>query len=75
LSPLLWLRGLDVRILLIGCVIPGLLPFYPLPHLFEKLAMLYAGRLVVPIDCLDLLMHGFFPLMLMLKLVFGLKKS
>ncbi len=75
MSPLAWLRQLDTRILLIGCVIPGLLPFYPQPHLLEKITMLYMGSLKTPIDFLDLLMHGFFPSMLVLKLLFGRGKS
>lgn len=33
-------------------------PFGPVPHLYEKLAMLFVGRLVRPIDIFDLVFHG-----------------
>ena len=36
----------------------GLSPFFPEPHLTEKLRMLAAGTLVRPIDIFDLLWHG-----------------
>ena len=36
----------------------GLAPFYPEPHIWEKLKMLFRGTLVRPIDIFDLLMHA-----------------
>lgn len=48
--PLVWLS-----------VIAGwlaLAPFFPEPHLWEKLKMLAAGTLTRPIDIFDLLMHA-----------------
>jgi hypothetical protein len=36
----------------------GLAPFYPEPHLWEKLKMLFRGTLSKPIDIFDMLMHG-----------------
>lgn len=36
----------------------GLAPFFPEPHIWEKLKMLAAGELSRPIDIFDLLMHG-----------------
>jgi len=48
--PLVWLA-----------VIAGwlaLAPFFPEPHLWEKLKMLAAGTLRRPIDIFDLLMHA-----------------
>ena len=36
----------------------GLAPFFPEPHLWEKLKMLAAGTLYRPIDIFDLLLHG-----------------
>jgi hypothetical protein len=36
----------------------GLAPFYPEPHLWEKLKMLLQGTLSKPIDIFDMLMHG-----------------
>ncbi len=41
----------------IGCLTLGLAPFAP-PHIVEKLQMLFAGKLVKPIDWFDLVFHG-----------------
>ncbi len=59
--PLVWLA-----------VIAGwlaLAPFYPEPHLWEKLKMLAAGTLTRPIDIFDLLMHAVPLLLLAWRLV------
>ena len=42
---------------MLACLTLGLAPFTP-PHIVEKLGMLFAGKLVKPIDWFDLLMHG-----------------
>jgi hypothetical protein len=36
----------------------GLAPFYPQPHLVEKIGMLMAGTLHRPIDIFDLVWHA-----------------
>ena len=36
----------------------GLAPFFPEPHIWEKLKLLFAGELSAPIDIFDLVMHG-----------------
>ncbi|MCW1955193.1 RND transporter [uncultured Lentibacter sp.] len=36
----------------------GLAPFFPEPHIWEKLKLLIAGELRAVIDIFDLLMHG-----------------
>lgn len=36
----------------------ALAPFYPKPHLLEKLQMLFAGDLRRPLDIFDLFLHG-----------------
>ena len=36
----------------------GLSPFYPEPHIIEKLRMLATGTLTRPIDILDLFWHA-----------------
>ena len=36
----------------------GLAPFYPQPHLVEKIGMLMAGTLRRPIDIFDLVWHA-----------------
>ncbi len=35
----------------------GLAPFFPEPHIWEKLKMLKAGTLKRPLDVFDLLLH------------------
>ncbi len=45
-------------IVLILCATIGLSPYFPEPHLWEKLKMLFAGTLAAPIDIFDLAMHG-----------------
>lgn len=49
--------NLPWAIVALGCLTLGLAPFAP-PHIFEKLGMLFAGKLVKPIDWFDLLFHG-----------------
>ncbi len=46
----------------------GLAPFFPEPHLWEKLKMLVAGTLVKPIDIFDLLWHSWPIAILLIKL-------
>jgi hypothetical protein len=43
---------------IIACLTLGLAPFFPEPHIWEKLKMLAGGTLVKPIDIFDLLMHA-----------------
>jgi hypothetical protein len=40
------------------CLTLGLAPFFPEPHVVEKLRFLVEGRLNRPIDIFDLLMHA-----------------
>ncbi|MCB1390139.1 MAG: RND transporter [Rhodobacteraceae bacterium] len=47
----------------------GLAPFFPEPHLWEKLKMLAAGTLTRPIDIFDLLLHGIPVLLFLAKLL------
>ncbi len=46
----------------------GLTPFFPEPHLLEKLRMLLQGSLQRPLDIFDLLMHGTPALLLIVRL-------
>ncbi|MBK7516953.1 MAG: RND transporter [Betaproteobacteria bacterium] len=48
--PLVWLLAIASWL--------ALAPFFPEPHLWEKLKMLAAGTLTRPIDIFDLLMHA-----------------
>ena len=49
----------------------GLAPFFPEPHVWEKLKMLADGTLARPIDIFDLLMHGAPWTILLLKIALG----
>jgi hypothetical protein len=42
-------------------------PFFPEPHLVEKLRMLAAGELRLPMDVFDLMLHGAAPGLLLAK--------
>ena len=63
-----WLDKIPLAMLLPVAVFLALAPFSPEPHLWEKLKMLFEGRLVRPIDIFDLLMHGAPLVLLALKL-------
>lgn len=52
------LDRLPWTVLTAACLTVGLAPFFPEPHLVEKLRMLLAGKLRKPLDVFDLLMHG-----------------
>lgn len=45
-------------ILILLCLTLGLAPFFPQPHIVEKLRMLFSGSLSRPIDIFDLLLHS-----------------
>lgn len=49
---------LDYRFLLPLVLLLGFAPFYPQPHIVEKLRMLMAGTLKKPIDIFDLFWHA-----------------
>ena len=55
--------------LLIAAIFMGLSPFFPEPHLIEKLRMLKNGLLVKPIDIFDLFFHLIPVFILILKLI------
>ncbi len=44
-------------ILILLCLTLGLAPFNP-PHIWEKLLMLFQGKLTRPLDWFDLILHG-----------------
>ena len=55
------------NLLILACLTLGLAPFFPEPHIWEKLKMLVAGNLTRPIDIFDLVMHGAPWVLLVLK--------
>ncbi|MEA3291148.1 MAG: RND transporter [Pseudomonadota bacterium] len=64
-----WLDNISLPLLLIVCLTLGLAPFFPEPHIWEKLKMLFSGTLSRPIDIFDFLMHGAPWVLLALKLL------
>ena len=66
-----WLDQFSLTLIILACVLLGLAPFFPEPHIWEKLKMLIAGTLIKPIDIFDLLMHAAPFILLALKLLFG----
>ena len=49
---------LDYRFLVPLVLLLGFAPFYPQPHIVEKVRMLMAGTLKRPIDIFDLFWHA-----------------
>lgn len=50
-------------------ILLGLAPFYPVPHLAEKVGMLFRGELQRPIDIFDLFWHAWPILLLIYRIV------
>lgn len=53
-----YLNQIPWSVVIFACLTLGLAPFFPEPHIWEKLKMIAAGTLSRPIDIFDLLMHG-----------------
>jgi len=53
-----WLDHIPWHILVLVALTLGLAPFFPEPHLWEKLKMLAQGTLQRPIDIFDLFLHA-----------------
>ncbi|MEN8190225.1 MAG: RND transporter [Thermodesulfobacteriota bacterium] len=56
-------------LLIIACLLLGLAPFVPEPHLVEKIRMLMQGTLKRPIDIFDLFYHSIPFILVIIKLV------
>jgi len=52
----------------------GLAPFYPQPHIMEKLGLLLAGSLQKPIDIFDLLWHAWPFVLLLYRICFDIRQ-
>jgi hypothetical protein len=63
------LDRIPMTIAVLAALTLGLAPFFPEPHIWEKLKMLAAGTLTRPIDIFDLLLHAAPWLVLIAKLV------
>ncbi|MEJ2253403.1 MAG: RND transporter [Nitrospirota bacterium] len=67
-----FMEKLTWDIVIILCLTMGLAPYKP-PHIWEKLQMLFRGKLVRPLDWFDLLLHGIPWLLLLLKGLYSLR--
>ena len=63
-----FLDQIPLNLLILAALTLGLAPFFPEPHLWEKLKMLMAGTLIRPIDIFDLLLHAAPVILLIAKL-------
>ena len=52
------LDQIPLQVAIIAALALGLAPFFPEPHIWEKLKMLAGGTLVRPIDIFDFLLHA-----------------
>ena len=64
-----WLDQFSLTLIILACVLLGLAPFFPEPHIWEKLKMLAAGDLSRPLDIFDLVLHASPFIVLILKLI------
>lgn len=64
-----WIDRIPLPGLALITVLMGLAPFFPEPHLWEKIKMLADGTLSRPIDIFDLIMHGTPAVLLVIRLV------
>ena len=65
---------LNYQFLIPMVLLLGLAPFYPQPHIVEKLRMLLAGTLKKPIDIFDLFWHALPFMLLAYRIVIDLKQ-
>jgi hypothetical protein len=63
-----WLDQFSLTLIILACILLGLAPFFPEPHIWEKLKMLAAGDLTRPLDIFDLILHATPFVVLILKL-------
>ena len=64
---------LDYRILIPLVLLLGFAPFYPQPHIVEKVRMLMAGTLKRPIDIFDLFWHAWPFVLLAVRVVWDIR--
>jgi hypothetical protein len=62
------LDQIPLPIVILAALTLGLAPFFPEPHITEKIRMLLSGNLTTPLDIFDFLMHGIPFLLLAAKL-------
>ncbi|MGV6826508.1 MAG: RND transporter [bacterium] len=64
-----WIDNVPLPLMIGICMLLGLAPLVPEPHVWEKLKMLAAGELSRPIDIFDLFLHGTPWILLGIKIV------
>ena len=64
-----WIDKMPLGAIAILGLALGLAPFYPEPHLWQKLKMLADGTLSRPIDIFDLIFHAAGPTLLVVKII------
>ncbi|HMT94206.1 RND transporter [uncultured Thiothrix sp.] len=69
------LSKIPLSLLVIACLTLGLAPFFPVPHVWEKLELLANGALSRPLDIFDLILHGTPWILLILRLLLVRSKS
>ncbi len=52
-----FIDNIPLTVLIFLCLLLGLAPFVPEPHLVEKIRMLFHGSLKRPLDIFDLFYH------------------
>lgn len=63
------LDSLPWTLVVLACLTLGLAPFFPEPHIVEKLRMLHQGTLTRPLDIFDFLFHALPWLVALMKLL------
>lgn len=66
-----FLDKISYAVLIPFAIVMLLAPFYPLPHVVEKILMLKDGLLKKPIDIFDLFFHLVPTVLLLLKIIKG----
>jgi hypothetical protein len=64
-----WIDKQPLFFFVIAALTLGLAPFFPEPHIWQKLKMLVAGQLSRPLDIFDLLLHSAPWALLCIKLI------
>lgn len=67
------IRKLSWSVLTVGSLTLGLAPYILQQHLLGKVQMLLNENLSSDVDIFDFIMHGFFPLLLIVKAAIFLK--
>jgi hypothetical protein len=65
---------LDYKLLIPLVLLLGFAPFFPQPHIVEKIRMLIAGTLRQPIDIFDLFWHAWPFALLAYRIVLDIRK-